>query len=111
MPGRDGKRPAGERDALTTTGCLLFLMLPADAVAGLLAAVLLMARGLGRTDTGSVPAGPPSAGRVPMGSSGALALAAGVTGGVLLRLGGRGLGAVQLALCCVSACFAPALRP
>ncbi|MFF9580357.1 inner-membrane translocator [Streptomyces achromogenes] len=86
-------------------------MLPADAVAGLLVTVLLRARGLGRTGTGSVPAGAPSADWVPMWSSGALALAIGVTGGVLLRLGDRGLEAVQLALCCVSACFAPALRP
>jgi hypothetical protein len=40
MPGRNDKQPAGERDALTA-GCLLFLMLPADAVAGLLVAVQL----------------------------------------------------------------------
>ncbi|MEU7560205.1 inner-membrane translocator [Streptomyces eurythermus] len=110
MPGRDDKQPAGERDALTA-GCLLFLVLVADAMAGLLVAALLVARGLGRTATGSVPAGAPSADWVPVWSFGALALAVGVTGGVLLRLGDRALGAVQLALCGVSACFALALWP
>ncbi|MEU3526666.1 hypothetical protein AB0E62_22830 [Streptomyces sp. NPDC038707] len=48
-------------------------MLPTDAAAGLLVAVLLMARGLSRTDTGSVPVGEPSADWTPVWSSGALA--------------------------------------
>jgi hypothetical protein len=47
----------------------------------------------------------------PVWSFGALALAVGVTGGVLLRLGHRGLGAVQLALCGVLACSVLVVRP
>ncbi|QIS76095.1 inner-membrane translocator [Streptomyces sp. DSM 40868] len=83
----------------------------ADAVAGLLVAVLLVARGPGRTATGSLPAGAPSADWAPVWSFGALALVVGVTGGVLLRLGERALGAGRLALCGVPTCFALALWP
>jgi hypothetical protein len=101
---RDDEQPSDGEDALTA-GCLLLLMLVADAAAGFLVVLLLAARGLGRTDAGSgqVPAGAPPADWGPLLYFGALALAVGVTGVLLLRIGHRFLGAVQLVLCTVLA--------
>ncbi|MFE9446721.1 inner-membrane translocator [Streptomyces sp. NPDC006602] len=99
-----GKRSSRWADALTA-GCLLLLVLVADAAAGLLVVIVLALRGLGRMDAGAgqLPAGRPPADWTPVLCFGALALAVGVTGVVLLRLGHRVTGALQLALCLVLA--------
>ncbi|MEU0245427.1 inner-membrane translocator [Streptomyces sp. NPDC006235] len=93
------QRAAGT-DALTG-GCLLLLVLLADAGAAFLVVLLLAVRGLGRMDAGAGqhPAGPPPTDWVPLLSFGALALAVGVTGVLLLRVGNRFTGAVQPVLC------------
>ncbi|MFF5968705.1 inner-membrane translocator [Streptomyces collinus] len=96
-----------------TAGCLLLLVLVADVAAGLLVFIVLAARGLRRTDAGSPPAvadSPPADWTQVLGF-GVLALAVGVTGLALLRLGHRGIGAVQLALCVVVAAHALTIRP
>ncbi|MDX3381795.1 inner-membrane translocator [Streptomyces niveiscabiei] len=80
------QQPSGGEAALTA-GCLLFLVLIADAAAGLLVVILLAVRGPGRTDTGTPP---PDWGPV---------LGFGAPAAVLLRAGHRGMGTVQLALC------------
>ncbi|WDV55394.1 inner-membrane translocator [Streptomyces coeruleorubidus] len=104
MPEHDDKQPSTGNDALTA-GCLLLLVLVADAAAGFLVVLLLAARGLGRMDAGSgqTPAAALPADWAPLLSFGALALAVGVTGVLLLRLGHPIIGAVQLVLCIVLA--------
>jgi hypothetical protein len=74
MPERDDKQPSDGEDALTA-GCLLLLVLVADAAAGFLVLLLLAARGLGRMGAGSgqVPAGAPPADWAPLLHFGALA--------------------------------------
>lgn len=101
-----GKRSSGVNSAFTS-GCLLLLVLVADVAAGLLSLVLLVARGTSRdTDSARTASGPPPADWAPVLCFGALTLAVCVTGAVLLRLGHRGLGAVQLVLCLVPAAWA-----
>ncbi|MDO0910953.1 inner-membrane translocator [Streptomyces sp. DT2A-34] len=79
-----------------TGGCLLFLILVADVAAALLAAIVIAARRLGRTNAYS---GTPSPDWTPVLGFGALTLALGVTAVVLLRIGHGGIGALQLTLC------------
>ncbi|MGK5698161.1 inner-membrane translocator [Streptomyces sp. URMC 128] len=100
MPEDADKQPAAGTDALTA-GCLLLLVLVADAAAGFLVVLLLAVRGLGRMDAGAgqPPAGPPPTDWAPLLCFGALALAVGVTGVLLLRLGHPFIGAVQMVLC------------
>ncbi|MEU6090870.1 inner-membrane translocator [Streptomyces sp. NPDC047085] len=112
MPGLADKQPSDTKDPFTA-GCLLLLVLVADVASGLLVVIVLAVRGLGRMDTGlaQTAANPPSADWTPLLWLGALALAMGVTGVVLLRLGHRFIGAVQLALCLLLTCCAPATWP
>ncbi|MFG2887167.1 inner-membrane translocator [Streptomyces sp. NPDC048297] len=119
MPERAGKQSSDGKDALTA-GCLLVLVLVADTAAALLVLIVLAVRGLSRMDSDSVRtgagtqtaagtqtvAGAPAADWAPVLCFGALALAVCVTGVVLLRLGHRGIGAVQLVLCLVLASHA-----
>ncbi|MEU0192766.1 inner-membrane translocator [Streptomyces afghaniensis] len=104
MPERADKQPSAGNDALTA-GCLLLLVLVADAAAGFLVLLLLSVRGLGRMDAcaGQPPGCAPPTDWAPLLCFGALALAVGVTGVLLLRLGPRFIGAVQLVLCIVLA--------
>ncbi|MFF7767345.1 inner-membrane translocator [Streptomyces massasporeus] len=69
--------------------------------AGLLVAVVLVARGWNRRGAGSgrTAAGVPTPDWAPVLGFGALALALGVTAVLLLRIGHRVIGAVQLTLC------------
>ncbi|MFF5844092.1 inner-membrane translocator [Streptomyces massasporeus] len=94
------KQPSDEVSALTG-GCLLLLVLVADVAAGLLVAVVLVARGWNRMGAGSgrTAAGVPSPDWGPVLGFGGLALALGVTAVLLLRVGHRVIGAVQLTLC------------
>ncbi|MFI8831609.1 inner-membrane translocator [Streptomyces afghaniensis] len=104
MPEHADKQPAAGTDALTA-GCLLLLVLVADAAAGFLVVLLLAVRGLGRMDAcagQTAPCAPPTD-WAPLLCFGALALAVGVTGILLLRLGHPFIGAVQLVLCIVLA--------
>jgi len=100
MPEHADKRPSSETGALTA-GCLLLLVLMADAAAGLLVLIVLAVRGLGRMNADSRPAvtSAPPADWTPVLCFGVLTLAACATGIVLLRLGHRSIGAVQLTLC------------
>ncbi|WP_086561524.1 inner-membrane translocator [Streptomyces africanus] len=104
MTERAGKQTTAGTDALTG-GCLLLLVLVADAAAGFLVVLLLAVRGLGRMDAGAgqTAAGAPPTDWAPLLCFGALALAVGVTGVLLLRVGNRFTGAVQLVLCVVLA--------
>ncbi|MFJ4278438.1 inner-membrane translocator [Streptomyces massasporeus] len=103
MPELADKQPSDEQGAFTA-GCLLLLVLVADLAAALLVAIVLVARGWNRMGEGSArtAAGPPPD-WAPVLGFGALALALGVTALVLLRIGNRGIGAVQLTLCVVLA--------
>ncbi|MGA5138262.1 hypothetical protein [Streptomyces azureus] len=107
MPERADRQHSDGGDALTA-GCLLLLVLVADAAAGFLVVLLLAVRGLGRMGAGSgqTPAGSLPADWAPLLCFGALALAVGATGVLLLRLGHRFTGAVQLVFCTVLACHA-----
>ncbi|MFF6780114.1 inner-membrane translocator [Streptomyces sp. NPDC012510] len=100
MPELTDKQPSGAEGALTA-GCLLLLVLVADAAAGLLVVILLAGRRLGRPDAGSgqTATGVPPLDWAPVLGFGALALAVGVTAVVLLRIGHHVIGAVQLTLC------------
>ncbi|MFE6094794.1 inner-membrane translocator [Streptomyces massasporeus] len=100
MPEHADKQPSDETSALTA-GCLLLLVLVADVAAGLLVAIVLAVRGMNRMDAGSgrTAAAVPPPDWAPVLGFGALALALGVTAVVLLRIGNRGIGAVQLTLC------------
>ncbi|MDG9724765.1 MULTISPECIES: inner-membrane translocator [unclassified Streptomyces] len=101
MPELADKQPSGGEGDAVTEGCLLLLVLMADVAAALLVAIVLAARGLGRTDAGSgqTAIGVPSLDWAPVLGFGALALVVGVTAVVLLRIGHRVIGAVQLTLC------------
>jgi hypothetical protein len=100
MPELADEQPSNEQGVFTA-GCLLLLVLVADAAAGLLVVIVLAARRLGRTDTGSgrTATSVPPPDWAPVLGFGALALALGVTAVALLRIGNRGIGAVQLTLC------------
>ncbi|MEU9205444.1 inner-membrane translocator [Streptomyces sp. NPDC048332] len=100
MTERADKQPSGGERALTA-GCLLFLVMAADAAAGLLVVIVLAVRGLDRMGSGSgrTATGMPPLDRAPVLGFGALALAAGITAVVLLRIGHRAIGAVQLTFC------------
>jgi hypothetical protein len=101
------EQPDAGTDALTG-GCLLLLVLLADAGAAFLVVILLAVRGWRRMGAGAgqPPAGPPPTDWTPLLSFGALALAVGVTGVLLLRVGNRFIGAVQLVLCVLLAAYA-----
>ncbi|MEU7055216.1 hypothetical protein [Streptomyces sp. NPDC046197] len=87
------------RPDATAGGCLLLLVLLADATAGLLIVLVLAVRGLSRADAGvGEPAGPLPMDWTPALLFGGLALALGVTGVLLVRSGNRLTGAVQLTL-------------
>ncbi|GGV81777.1 inner-membrane translocator [Streptomyces massasporeus] len=94
------KQPSDEASAFTA-GCLLLLVLVADMAAGLLVAIVLVARGWNRMGaaSGRTAADVPTPDWAPVLGFGALALALGVTAVLLLRIGHRGIGAVQLTLC------------
>ncbi|MGC4975261.1 inner-membrane translocator [Streptomyces sp. DT199] len=100
MPEQADKQPSGEASVFTA-GCLLLLVLMADVAAGLLVAVVLVARGWNRMGAGSArtAADAPPPDWAPVLGFGALALALGVTAVVLLRMGHRVIGALQLTLC------------
>ncbi|MEU9228620.1 inner-membrane translocator [Streptomyces massasporeus] len=100
MPERADEQPSNEVSAFTA-GCLLLLVLVADVAAGLLVALVLVARGWNRMDAGSgrTAADVPPPDWAPVLGFGALALALGVTAVVLLRIGHRFIGAAQLTLC------------
>lgn len=103
-------------ESVLTAGCLLFLVLAADAAATLVVFVALLAQGLGhrnagcgQTSTGVKPGAVPSD---QVGAScgphvywwpvigyGVVALAMGVTAVVLWRIGNRVIGSVQLMVC------------
>lgn len=95
-------RSSGWTDA-AADGCLLLLVLVADAAAGLLAAIVLAVHGLGRMDAGAGrgEAVPLPKDWTPVWCWGTLAPAAGVTGLLLLRAGHRVVGTVQLTLCVI----------
>jgi hypothetical protein len=104
MPEPVDEQSSRWKDALTE-GCLLLLVLVADAVAGLVVIIVLALRALGHMDAGAgrAVAGPPPADWAPVLCFGALALAVGVTAIMLLRVGYRVVGTIQLALCVVLA--------
>ncbi|WP_031106960.1 hypothetical protein [Streptomyces sp. NRRL S-146] len=102
MPEQADMQPSGEASAFTA-GCLLLLVLVADVAdvaAGLLVAIVLVARGWNRMGAGSArtAADAPPPDWAPVLGFGALALALGVTAVVLLRIGHRVIGAAQLTL-------------
>ncbi|MFJ6725690.1 inner-membrane translocator [Streptomyces sp. NPDC091281] len=100
MPELDDKQSSGSERALTA-GCLLFLVLVADAAAALLVAIVLAVRGLNRMHSSSgqaVPGAQPVDWASVLGF-GALALLVGVIAVVLLRTGPQFVGAVQLIVC------------
>jgi hypothetical protein len=97
-------RSSGWADA-AAGGCLLLLVLTADAMAACLAVIVMAVHGLGRMDAGAGrrTVEPPPTDWTPVWCWGILALAAGVTGVLLLRLGNRVIGTVQLTLCVILA--------
>lgn len=106
MPGPVYKEFSDWKDALTA-GCLLLVVLVADAFAAFVVVIVLAVRGLGRLDAsvggGPEPTGPPPTDWTPILGFGAVALAIGVTGILLLWAGLRGIGTVQLVICVVVA--------
>ena len=100
MPERADKQPSRMEGAFTA-GFLLFLVLVADAGAGLLVFIVLAVRGLSRmgADSGRTATGAPSPDWAPVLGFGTLALAVGVTAVLLLRIGHPVIGAVQLTFC------------
>ncbi|CAM5302586.1 inner-membrane translocator [Streptomyces pilosus] len=107
MPERAGEQPTRLGSA-ATTGCLLLLVLLADAAAGALVVLVLAVRGLGRLDAamayGATGGPPPDWG--PLTGFGVLALAVGATAFLLMRTGERVAAAVQLTFCVVVAVHA-----
>lgn len=99
MPELTEKRPAGEENLLTS-GCLLLLVLLADAAAVLVVAIVLVARGWSRrgTASGQTATGAPPVDWAPVMGFGALTLVAAVTAVLLLRIGHQVIGTVQVAL-------------
>ncbi|MDX3643751.1 inner-membrane translocator [Streptomyces sp. MB09-02B] len=106
MPELTEKQPA-DGEGLLTSGCLLLLVLVADAGAALLVAIVLAARGLGRRDagTGQTATGVPPVDWGPVLGFGALTLLVAVTAVVLLRIGHQVIGTVQLTLCVLLAVY------
>ena len=100
MPELADKQPSGGEGALTG-GCLPLLVLVADVATGLLVAIVLAVRGLGRMDarSGQTATGVPPLDWGPVLGFGTLALTVGITALVLLWIGHRVIGAVQLMLC------------
>ncbi|MGV9989742.1 hypothetical protein [Streptomyces sp. NPDC003374] len=94
-------------DGALTGGCVLLLVLVADATAALLVLIVLALRGLGRLDLpGGTADGAPAVDRVPALCCVGFAVAAAVAGVLLVRGGNRLTGALQLALAVVVACAA-----
>ncbi|MFJ6085205.1 inner-membrane translocator [Streptomyces sp. NPDC092369] len=95
-------RTSGWSDA-ETGGCLLLLVLMADAMAACLAAIVMAVHGLGQGDGGAGrrTVEPAPTDWTPVWCWGTLALAAGVTGVLLLRVGNRVTGTIQLTLCVI----------
>ena len=104
MPEPADEQPSDWKDALTA-GCLLLVVLVADAFAAFVVVIVLAVRGLGRLDAGVMkePTPPPPTDWTPILGFGAVALAIGVTGILLLWAGLRGIGTVQLVICAVVA--------
>ncbi|WP_217178487.1 inner-membrane translocator [Streptomyces sp. AC495_CC817] len=91
------ERQSSDKEDLLTSGCLLLLVLLADAGAALVVAILLAARGLGRKDTAYL-AGEPPVDWMPVLGFSALTLVVAVTAVMLLRIGHQAIGTVQLTL-------------
>lgn len=99
MPELTEKKPS-DGEGLLTSGCLLLLVLLADAGAALVVAIVLTARGLGRraAGAGQTATGVPPVDWGPVLGFGALTLAVAATAVVLLRIGHQVIGTVQLTL-------------
>ncbi|MFF9034370.1 inner-membrane translocator [Streptomyces sp. NPDC014892] len=99
MPERTEKT-LSEGEDLLTSGCLLLLVLVADAAAVLVVSIVLVARGWSRrgTASGQTVTSAPPVDWAPVLGFGALTLVAAVTAVLLLRIGHQIIGTVQVTL-------------
>ncbi|MEE1832200.1 inner-membrane translocator [Streptomyces sp. SP17KL33] len=106
MPELTEKPPAEGQD-LFTSGCLLLLVLLADAAAALVVAIVLVARGWSRRGTGSGQSATsaPPVDWAPVLGFGALTLVVAVTAVLLLRIGHQVIGTAQLTACVLLAAY------